>query len=590
MAGKIPRYFIDDLIARSDIVDLIDARVKLKKTGKNYSACCPFHNEKSPSFTVAPDKQFYYCFGCGAKGNAISFLMEYDNLEFVDAIEELAAAQGLEVPREDGGPEFSPEKQVQAKQDYDVMAQAAVFYQQQLKQHANSEQVIDYLKSRGLTGETVKQFQIGYAPSEWDGLMKSLGQSKQSAHQLRDLGMVIEKETTKSLYDRFRDRVMFPILDRRGKCIAFGGRIIGDGTPKYLNSPETRIYSKGRELYGLYQARQANRGLERLLVVEGYMDVVALFQAGVTYAVASLGTSTTTEQIKLMLRSTSEIVCCYDGDKAGRKAAWRTLENALPSLVDGIQIRFVFLPDGEDPDTYVKQYGKEAFEAQIAQAKDMVSFFYEHLYDEIGQTEGEFARSKLSQLAQPLLEQMPDSEYKNAIADTLSVKLKRKIDVKSVDRVTQAKNKSALLKSQTSKKITPVRIAIAILLERPSLATNLAHMSPAQLKSLAEMAEPGMSLLVEVIQFCISNPNSNAAQMLENWRGTETAQILSQLMLWEHHVQEDNFEVVFLDTMEKILTLFVTKRKEMLQTKAKMNLITAAEKQEYLALLRQNLK
>lgn len=585
MAGRIPRHFIDDLIARTDIVDVIDSRVRLKKTGKNYSACCPFHNEKSPSFTVAPDKQFYYCFGCGAKGNVISFLMEYDNLEFVDAIEELADINGVVVEREDvANPAKERQQIAQTKQDFEVMSQAAAFYQQQLTKAP--AKVAEYVQLRGLSAEIIEQFQIGYSPDEWDALLKNYGQSRQSATQLADLGMLIEKEGKAGFYDRFRDRLMFPILDRRGKCIAFGGRVIGDGTPKYLNSPETRIFHKGRELYGLYQARNANRGLARLLVVEGYMDVVALFQAGVTYAVASLGTATTTDHIKLMLRATSEIVCCYDGDQAGRAAAWRTLENALPSLVDGVQIKFVFLPDGEDPDSYIKQHGKAKFEQLIDNAQDFVSFFYQELYRKIGQSEGEFARSKLSQLAQPLIEQMPDSEYKHAINNTLSVKLKREVTHNRQNKIADAKAKQAKYAASTSRKVTPVRLAVALLLEQPHLVKHLANMSDEQLKSLAQMDEAGMDFLVELLLFCRGQQQCNAAQILEHWRGTDKEKIVSQLMMWEHHVQTENIEVVFLDAIEKLLSLFVSKRKAMLQTKAKMNLISAEEKQEYLALLK----
>ncbi|WP_143869783.1 DNA primase [Catenovulum sediminis] len=586
MAGRIPRNFIDDIIARTDIVEVIDARVRLKKTGKNYSACCPFHNEKSPSFTVAPDKQFYYCFGCGAKGNVISFLMEYDSLEFVDAIEELAGMHGMDVPREDTGQPIDPAKKAQSKQDYEVMAQATQFYQYQLTHNSQSAKVQQYIQQRGLNAETVQYFQIGYSPAQWDGLLKAIGKSRDQAMQLRDLGMLIEKEGKGSLYDRFRDRLMFPILDRRGKCIGFGGRVIGDGTPKYLNSPETRIFHKGRELYGLYQARNANRGLERLIVVEGYMDVVALFQAGITYAVASLGTSTTAEQIQLMLRTTSEIVCCYDGDKAGRAAAWRTLENALPHLVDGVQIKFMFLPDGEDPDSFVKTQGKEKFEHEVAKAQDLVSFFYQNLYEKIGESDGDFARSKLSQLAQPLIDSMPDSEYKHAIASTLSVKLKRDVAVNKIDKVSQAKAKQAKMNAKGGKKVTPIRMAVALMLSRPHLSQHLAHLSESQLNALASMEEPGIDFLVALLRFCLNNPNSSAAAILEHWRGTAQEKIVSQLLMWEHHVEEDNIEVVFLDAIEKILALFVNKRKALLQAKARMNLISNEEKQEYLQLLK----
>ncbi|WP_017446028.1 DNA primase [Gayadomonas joobiniege] len=584
MAGRIPRAFIDDLVARTDIVEVIDSRVKLKKTGKNYSACCPFHNEKSPSFTVAPDKQFYYCFGCGAKGNALSFLMEYDGLEFVDAVEDLAARLGLDVPREQG----AVDEQVvqQSQQDYQLMAQVADFYTRLMQTPEGRKLAVPYAEKRGLSEQTLTTFKIGYALDSWDALVKKFGRGKAQIEQLKALGLVIEKEGRGSFYDRFRGRLIFPIQDRRGKFIGFGGRVLGDGTPKYLNSPETRIFSKGRELYGLYQAKQANRGLERLLVVEGYMDVVALYQAGIQYAVASLGTATTSEQISLMLRSTSEIVCCYDGDNAGRQAAWRTLQNALPSLVDGVRIKFMFLPDGEDPDSYVQTFGRQAFEQQIEQAEDFVSFFYQNLYQQIGENDGEYARSKLSQLAQPLIDSMPDSEYKHAVSSTLAVKLKRQLDTKKPDTLSQAKEKQAKVNATGQNKVTPVRMLVALLLSRPHLAEHMRHLTPAQLTALKAMEEPGMGFLVELVQVCLQKPTINAASILEHWRGTANEKIVARLLTWEHHVDEQNIETVFLDALEKILSLFIQKRKALLQAKARMKLISEQEKQEYLQLLK----
>lgn len=584
MAGRIPRSFIDDLVARSDIVEVIDSRVKLKKTGKNYSACCPFHNEKSPSFTVAPDKQFYYCFGCGAKGNAVSFLMEYDGLEFVDAVEELAARLGLQVPREEGGGDSRNHQQ--SVEDYQRMAEVAEFYHQQLVTREGQKMAMPYASKRGLSKETLNTFKIGYALDSWDALIKKFSSTPQHLNQLKDLGLVIEKEGRGSFYDRFRGRLIFPIQDRRGKYIGFGGRVLGEGTPKYLNSPETRIFHKGRELYGLYQAKQANRGLTRLLVVEGYMDVVALYQAGIQYAVASLGTATTSDQISLMLRSTSEIVCCYDGDNAGRQAAWRTLQNALPSLVDGVRIKFMFLPDGEDPDSFVNRHGKAAFEAEIEKAADLVSFFYQSLYQQIGETDGDYARSKLSQLAQPLIESMPDSEYKHAVSSALAVKLNRQVDVVKPNTLLQAKDKQAKVNAAVQKKVTPVRMLVALLLSRPKLAEHVRHLNASQLAALAAMEEPGMAFLVELMQLCLQNPTLNGAGVLEHWRGTRNEKIVAQLLSWEHHVEEEKMETVFLDSLEKILALFIHKRKALLQAKARMKLISDEEKQEYLQLLK----
>jgi len=338
MAGRISRQFIDDLLARADIVELVDGRVPLKKAGKNYQACCPFHNEKSPSFTVSQDKQFYHCFGCGEHGNAISFLMEFDRLDFVDAIEELASHCGIEVVREENNAtpaEQRRQQQVyqQKQDDYELMNQISRFFQQQLKTATDKETAVNYLKGRGLSGEVVKRFGIGYISDAWDGMMKVFSSYGKANQQLVDLGMAIQGDKNRP-YDRFRGRIMFPIRDKRGRVIGFGGRVLGDEKPKYLNSPETRVYHKGQELYGLYEAKQANKNLERLVVVEGYMDVVALAQHGVNYAVASLGTATTSEQLQTMFRTVKEVICCYDGDRAGRDAAWRAMENALPLIRD----------------------------------------------------------------------------------------------------------------------------------------------------------------------------------------------------------------------------------------------------------------
>lgn len=305
----IPRDFINELIARTDIVDLIDHKVPLKKAGKNYSACCPFHSEKSPSFTVSRDKQFYHCFGCGAHGNAIDFIMEYDRLEFLDAIEELASQLGLEVPRENN-PNRRRDEGL-SRDLYQLMEEANRFYQSQLRQHQDKQKVLDYLAFRGLSDQVVERFGIGFAPDGWDGLLSRYRSQQESQDKLLTAGMIISNDNGKR-YDRFRDRLMFPIRDRRGRVIAFGGRVLGDGTPKYLNSPETPIFHKGNELYGLYELKQAHREPRQVLIVEGYMDVVALAQFGVDYAVASLGTSTTAEQFQLLLRSAKEVVCCYD--------------------------------------------------------------------------------------------------------------------------------------------------------------------------------------------------------------------------------------------------------------------------------------
>ncbi|VAW63259.1 DNA primase, partial [hydrothermal vent metagenome] len=350
MAGRIPRQFIDDLISRADVVDVVDSRVALKKRGKEHIACCPFHNEKSPSFKVNQNKQFYHCFGCGAHGTALDFIMEYERLDFIDAIEVLAAEYHLEVPREQGN--FSPQAD-DKKPLYEVLQKAAISFAHELKKNTRA---IAYLKQRGLSGEIAKDFQMGYAPDSWDFTLKQFSASSEDRTACLKAGLSIEKNPDKH-YDRFRDRIMFPIRDRRGRVIGFGGRILDKGEPKYLNSPETPVFHKGEELYGLYEARQAIKNLAQIVIVEGYMDVVALAQHGIRYAVATLGTATSGTQISKLFRIVPELVFCYDGDAAGRKAAWRALENSLPVLRDGVQARFLFLPDGEDPDTLVRQEG-----------------------------------------------------------------------------------------------------------------------------------------------------------------------------------------------------------------------------------------
>ncbi|NVK42608.1 MAG: DNA primase [Oceanospirillaceae bacterium] len=382
MAGRIPQYFIDDLLARVNIIDVVDGRVdKLKRAGKNYSGLCPFHKEKSPSFSVSPDKQFYYCFGCGAGGNAIGFLMEYDRLDFPTAVEELARLVGLEVPRENSTPQQA-QREKHLKDLYGILDEAARFYEEQLLRHPQRQRAIDYLKNRGLTGQVAKAFGIGFAPPGWDNLMQALGGDSQRLEGLEQAGMLIHNEERHSHYDRFRERIMFPIRDMRGRVIAFGGRVLNDEKPKYLNSPETETFHKSRELYGLYEARQANSQLKRLLIVEGYMDVVGLAQYGIRYAVATLGTATTAQHLERLFKLVPEVVFCFDGDAAGRKAATRALETTLPVIRDGQEARFLFLPEGEDPDSLVRREGSDAFSARLDEALPLSEFFFRSLTED----------------------------------------------------------------------------------------------------------------------------------------------------------------------------------------------------------------
>ncbi|MGA0114129.1 MAG: DNA primase [Burkholderiales bacterium] len=394
----IPQSFIQDLLGRVDIVEVVDRHVKLKRSGANYSACCPFHSEKSPSFTVSPTKQFYHCFGCGAHGTAIGFMMEYGGMGFVDAVKDLAQSVGMQVPEE----QRSEQAQRRAEEGpdlYGVLLQAAQFYRNQLK---DTPQAIEYLKRRGLSGEIAKRFGIGYAPDGWQNLEQVFPDYANKA--LNAAGLVKQNEEGRR-YDVFRDRIMFPIVDVRGNIIGFGGRVLGDGEPKYLNSPETAVFEKGRELYGLFQARRAIRDAGCVIVVEGYMDVVALAQAGIEYAVATLGTATTPIHVQKLLRQSDEVVFCFDGDAAGRRAAWRALENSLAQLVDGKQVKFLFLPDGDDPDSYVRAHGKAAFEKLLAGADPLSRFLIDSLRAnvDIGASEG---RATLMQQAKPLVKQI----------------------------------------------------------------------------------------------------------------------------------------------------------------------------------------
>jgi DNA primase len=580
----IPRQFIDDLLARADIVELIDSRVPLKKAGKNYQACCPFHNEKSPSFSVSQEKQFYHCFGCGEHGNAITFLMEFDRLDFPDAVEELASYYNMEVPREQNNQ--SPAQQLKQQQayqqkqdDYQLMLDINRFYQQQLLQAKDKEVAINYLKARGLSGDIVKRFGIGYISDTWDGMMKKFAHHQQATQQLVDLGMAIPGDKNRP-YDRFRGRIMFPIRDKRGRTIGFGGRVLDQGTPKYLNSPETRIYHKGQELYGLYEAKQATKQLSRLVVVEGYMDVVALAQHGVNYAVASLGTATTAEQLHTLFRTVKEVICCYDGDRAGRDAAWRAMDNALPLIQDGYSIKFVFLPDGEDPDSLIREQGQKAFETILDQAIPLSKFLFNQLNSKIDSSALE-GKAALIDSFQPYLNKLPDSILKESIINELansfgtgSEQLKEKIQ-QSLTLAPKVKNNNA------NTKVTPVRLAIALLLEYPHIVNSLPD--PAILRTIDL---PGVALLNELILLCQQNSDANSAQLIEFYRDTEQGRQLTKLMCWQHHVVEDAAEHVFLDSIEKLLDNFVAQRVEILLQKARSNQINESEEQELQALLK----
>ena len=531
MAGRIPQHFIDELIARADIVELIGSRVPLKKAGKEFKACCPFHGEKTPSFHVVPDKQFYHCFGCGVHGTAITFLMDHDHLSFVEAVEDLAARVGLDVPREEqpGARQAPPTDAL-----FTLLDKTAELYRRELK---NSERGIEYFKKRGLTGDTAARFSLGYAPDAWDTVLQEFGASEADRMKLLQVGLVIERERKAGVnpgyYDRFRDRVMFPIRDARGRTIGFGGRVLDKGEPKYLNSPETELFHKGRELYGLYEARQASRTLTRLLIVEGYMDVVRLHQAGITYAVATLGTATTPEHLSRVFRICNELIFCFDGDRAGRAAAWRALENSLSQVREGRQLRFLFLPDGHDPDSLVGAEGREAFEARLAQAMPLSEYFISHLQSQVDMNTVD-GRAQFGELARPLLERIPAGIYRELLGDEIA-----KVVRLDPQRLAAALNTGAPAISRgVERKPEPppprkppaagrrnlVRQAVQLLVHYPKIADKVRDLS-----ALASLQRPGISLIVQLVEELHDQPCDKTAVLLERWRGRPDVEHLEKL-------------------------------------------------------------
>ncbi|HEY9199944.1 MAG TPA: DNA primase [Gammaproteobacteria bacterium] len=557
MAGRIPQHFIDDLMQRVDIVEVIDSRVPLKKAGREYQACCPFHNEKSPSFTVSPTKQFYHCFGCGVHGTALGFLMDYEHLDFVDAVEELARSVGLEVPRE-AGPALDRERADTTAGLYELLAEAARHFRQQLRQHPEAKRAVEYLKRRGLSGEIAQAYGLGYAPSGWDNLLQALGKDQQTQIEMERAGLLIKKDGG-GLYDRFRDRVMFPIHDRRGRVIGFGGRVLGDDTPKYLNSPETPVFHKGRELYGLFEARKRERKLERLLVVEGYMDVVALAQYGIGNVVATLGTATTRDHLEQLYRVVPEVVFCFDGDRAGRAAAWRALENALPVLKDGRQARFLLLPEGEDPDTLVRKEGKDAFVRRIGDSIPLSTFLFEEMCGQVDMSSMD-GRTRLVELAKPLLKQLPAGVFQRMLVDRLEelARLPRNSLAELHGQPVQATVSTPLSKPAASPGgISPIRRLIILLLQEPRLAGLVSNAD-----AFAEITAPGAALLRELIDFMKHRPHIHTGALIEHWRGTETGRHLERLAMEPAPRLTGDLEREFLDGIAHLLAKPGDQRRE----------------------------
>ena len=590
MAGRIPQHFIDELIARTDIIEVIGSRVQLKRAGREYKACCPFHDEKTPSFTVSADKQFYHCFGCGAHGTALGFLMEYDHASFVEAVEDLAARAGLEVPRE-GGPSAPRQPHDEL---YVALERAGLYFRQALSGEPKAR---DYLARRGLGAEVIQRFGIGYAPARWDALLDRYGATDDERQVLLRAGLVIERQAdaergqSPGHYDRFRDRVMFPIRDTRGRTIGFGGRVLDAGEPKYLNSPETELFHKGRELYGLYEARQATRSLQRLLVVEGYMDVVSLHQAGVTYAVATLGTATTPDHLQRIFRLVGEVVFCFDGDRAGRAAAWRALENAVGEIKQGRQVRFLFLPEGHDPDTLVQEEGAAAFEARLATALPLSDYLIRELSarTDVASVDG---RARLVELARPLVRRIPSDVYRELLVAQLAevVRMPAARLAELLDSGEPAPGRGEPAARTAPRAPAPVmagrgnlvRQAISLLVHFPAAGATVPLPD-----ALETVDRPGVPLLIELLAQLREDPVATTAALLERWRGRPEHSPLEKLAAGECLVPDEAAAAAEIrSALDRLVDEHVLVRLHALEEQARLQPLTAEEKAELQRLLR----
>ncbi|SEH99928.1 DNA primase [Pseudomonas asplenii] len=651
MAGLIPQSFIDDLLNRTDIVDVVSSRVQMKKAGKNYTACCPFHKEKTPSFSVSPDKQFYYCFGCGAGGNALGFIMDHDNLDFPQAIEELAKAAGMEIPREerDNGRGRKPRQPTDSPL-YPLLTAAADFYRQALKSHPARKAAVDYLKGRGLTGEIARDFGLGFAPPGWDNLLKHLSSDTLQQKAMIDAGLLIENAETGKRYDRFRDRVMFPIRDTRGRIIAFGGRVLGDDKPKYLNSPETPVFHKGQELYGLFEARKNNRNLDEIIVVEGYMDVIALAQQGLRNAVATLGTATSEEHMKRLFRVVPNVLFCFDGDQAGRNAAWRALEATLSSLQDGRRARFLFLPEGEDPDTLIRAEGTDAFRARINQhAQPLADYFFQQLTEEADPRSLE-GKAHMATLAAPLIDKVPganlrtlmrqrlteitglSNETVNQLAQSAPTQMppsyEPAIDYgftpdyaghSDYSDYHQPQESYAPQQEWTPKKPgaggkkwdkkpwdkngkrggdrdQPRAPRVPAPVEPPIQAAVRTLIHHPQLAGKVETAghfadedNSTTQLLVALLEAVQKNPKLSSIQMLSRWHGTEQGRLLTRLAEKEWLIDGENLEQQFFDTITSLSARQRERKLETLLRKSRQSDLSSEEKSLLLELLKRDI-
>lgn len=585
MAGRIPSDFIDALLARVEIVDVIDKRVPLTRKGNEYQARCPFHDEKTPSFTVSPSKQFYHCFGCGAHGTSIGFLMNYANLSFVEAVEELADDLGMEVPREGGREPPLPAGESPGHL-LGIVAEAGDWFRQQLRRHADADRAKRYLVSRGLDGSTCADFGIGFAPPGWDGMVSALGTSETRRGQLLKAGLVSRKGQeggagSGRIYDRFRDRIIFPIEDHRGKVVAFGGRALGDGEPKYLNSPETALFHKGAELYGLHRARRAIGQAGRSVVVEGYMDVVSLAQFGVGNAVATLGTATTRAHLQRLFRLAPEIVFCFDGDRAGRDAAWKALQVAMPEMQDGRQLGFLFLPEGEDPDTIVRSEGAEAFQRRVEEAQPLDRFLFDSLTDRVDMKRMD-GKAGLVSLARPLIGSMRESALRRLMVDRLSALTGLRGDQVVEPGAEQILRGQRGRQTPASGRLSPMATAISLLLQYPGSAREIDR--PDIVEGLRQQ---GADHLRRIVGSIGANPDTNTGRLVEEFRDTGVHEYIGQLASHDNRVTEDQVPRYLNDTLESLREIEEGERRAALLEKSRDQALNSDEKRELLLLLAQ---
>ena len=594
--ARLPQAFIDQVLDRTDIVDVVDRRVKLKKAGKNYSACCPFHQEKTPSFSVNPEKQFYYCFGCGAGGNALGFIMDYERMEFREAIESLAQAAGIELPPEeaDAAPQVDHQKPL-----YEAMEKATRVYESQLRKHPSRGRVVDYLKQRGLSGEIARDFRLGFAPEGWDNLMTTLS-SEEEIGQALTAGLLIENDSGRK-YDRFRDRVIFPIVNQRGKVIAMGGRVLGDGKPKYLNSPETPLFSKSHELYGLHHIRKFAKNLSRIVVVEGYMDVIALAQFGIHYAVATLGTSVGKPHLEILFRRVDHVVFCFDGDEAGRKAAFRGMEAALPMMEDGRQVKFLFLPEGEDPDSVVRNKGSQHLEHLFDNADPLETFLFDQMAQGIDLNTMD-GKARLSKLVAPYINLIPDGVFKTLLFKALADRTDMDVDslrrLREIEKSVSAEYESTpaadpseglsesdapfnypdgyeAMGGNAHLQGTPLQIepnrsalsrALGLIVLKPSAASAITD------DLLPDQGGTLINLLHEVVRQVRETPELSTAALLGYWMGTDEGELLSEAAAKEviddeQHISEHLMAILNKLSRDRHITL-LRKRAETLKSVA----------------------